>query len=98
MYEQGGFSDLGPWLWEHPWRTLLIGIFGTAAGVWLMFFRHTVPGFLDEASTASLLGLIVVAGGVCCIGFWFLIRPGPKDKELSFRPECQPAPRDSPAG
>ncbi|MCW2133726.1 hypothetical protein [Arthrobacter sp. VKM Ac-2550] len=98
LYEQGEFNGLGPWLWEHPWRTLLIGIFGTAAGVWLTFFRHTLQGSVSQTSVVGLLGLIAAVGGVCCLGFWFLIRPGPEDKELSFRPEDDPAPKSFPAG
>jgi len=31
MNEQGEINGLGPWLWERPWRTLLIGMFGRAA-------------------------------------------------------------------
>jgi hypothetical protein len=98
MYEQAEFNGLGPWLWEHPWRTLLIGIFGTAVGVWLTFFRHALQGSVTHTSVVGLLGLMVAVGGVCCLGFWFLIRPGPEDKEFSFRPEGVPAPKSFPAG
>lgn len=96
LYEQGEFNGLGPWLWEHPWRTLLIGILGTAAGVWLMFFRHTLQGSVSQTNAAGLLGLMAAVGGVFCLGFWFLIRSGPEDKELSFRPEGDPAPKSFP--
>lgn len=98
LYEQGEFNGLGPWLWEHPWWTLLIGIFGTAGGVWLTFSRYTVQGSPSLTSGVFLLGLMAAVGGVCCLGFWFLIRPGPEDKELSFRPEGDPAQKSFPAG
>jgi hypothetical protein len=41
---------------------------------------------------------MVAVGGVCCIGFWFLARPGPEDKEFSFRQEGGPVPESFPAG
>lgn len=100
LYEQGEFNGLGPWLWEHPWWTLLIGIFGTAGGVWLTFSRYTVQGSPSLTSGVFLLGLMAAVGGVCCLGFWFsygpprgqrtLISTGGRScsEEFSHRTDC----------